>query len=184
MMSVSKKTLMYLGIGIYIIVVAALGYMVFNQLNEKDSVDEELSITRANLDRITPDHLNNEKLELEAQLTEVTSKAENLKSMLSLDMGNVDATATVFDLAKSSGVEVTQLTSPYPTYDVLEDVPCTVVVLNATVRGDVRDLVGFTMGLNSYLATGVIESVQMNIQEGTDNSTADILFVIYNYQDE
>ena len=175
---------MYLGIGIYIIVAGALGYMVFQQLNEKESVDQELSITRSNLERITPDHLNDQKEELETELAEVSSQAENLKTMMSVDMGNVDATTTVFDLAKSAGVEVIRLTSPYPTYDVLENVPCSVVILDTTVRGDVRDLVGFTMGLNSYLSTGVIQSVQMNIQEGSSNSTADILFVIYNYREE
>lgn len=183
-MKISKKTLVYLGTGIYVIIVGALGFVVYQQIGEKETINQELTVTRSNLERISPDNLNREKQALEIQLTEVESQAENLKTMLSQGKTNVAASSIVFEVAKHNGVEVIDLTSPIPTYDVLEGVPCTVVVLDTTVRGDVRDLVEFITDLNSYLPTGMIQSVEMNIQEETDNSSSAVLFVVYNYQGE
>ena len=175
---------MYIGIGVYVIITGALGFIVYRQMGEKDTIDLELAKTRSNLERVSSDSLNKEKQELETQLTEVMSQTENLKSMLSQGKTNVEASSIVFDVAKRNGVEVINLTSPIPTYDVLENVPCSVVVLDTTVRGDVRDLVEFITDLNSYLPTGMVQSVGMDIKEGTDNSSSAVLFVIYNYQGE
>jgi hypothetical protein len=91
----------------------------------------------------------------------------------------------VFDTAESTGVEVTELISPSSTRDVLENVPFSVISLEATVEGDVEDIVEFITTVNTSLTTGVIKSANIDIPDVTSNITpsASILLVIYNYQD-
>lgn len=183
-MKISRKTLVYAGIGAYIIIVASLCYVLSSQYSEKTEIEEELDMTKANLERVNPEKLRQQKGELEEQVTQVQSQYDTLKDMLSHQIANVEATSIVFDTAESTGVEVTELTSPSATNDVLENVPFTVVSLEATVVGDVPDIVEFVTSLNTALTTGVIKSVNLNIPDVSSNMTpsAGILLVIYNYQ--
>ena len=82
-MKISKKTLVYIGIGVYVIIAGALGFIVYQQSGEKETINQELTVTRSNLERISPDNLNRDKQELEVQLVEIESQVENLKTMLS-----------------------------------------------------------------------------------------------------
>ncbi len=185
-MKISKKTLIYLGIGVYVIVTAAVGFIMFEKMDEEDAVSEELTSIQTNLDKLNPARLDDRKLELENQLSQVSSQTDTLKNMMSQEIANVAASTIVFDIADTTGVDIVWLSSPSASPQVLENVPCTVVSLEATVDGSVSDLVDFITRLNNYLATGVIKSVDMNIPETSSNTspTVSISLLIYNYQGE
>ena len=185
-MKVSKKILIYIAIGAYVIVLASFGYVTSQTLSEKTKVEEELAVAQANLERANPERLTKQKTDLEGQLAQVTGQYEALKDIFSQPIGNVAASSIVFDIAEAKGVEVIELTTPEASVDSLENVTCSVVALNTTVEGDERDLVAFITSLNSYLTTGVIKSIDMVIPEpgSTAEPTATVQLVIYSYQGE
>ena len=133
-----------------------------------------------------PAKLEADKLQFEEELAQISLETEGLKGMMSLEIDSVPATEIVFDIATRTGVEVLNLSSPSATTDVLENIPCSVTVIDTTVKGTKSHLVEFIAALNLALDTGVIQSVEMNIQSGDNasHSTALILMEVYNYQGE
>ena len=105
---------------------------------------------------------------------------------MSQETFHVIASTIVFDTAKSTYVEVLNLHSPSASEELFENVPCDVVLLEATIEGKVEDLVNFITQLNTVLTTGVIKSVNLSIPElGTGvKPTALVSLLIYNYQEE
>jgi len=182
-LKIRKKVLVYAGAAVYLFIVVMMGYVLFKQLDEKESVTNELTTTRTNLERLSSTNLENEKAEAETTLAQVTSEVDGLKAMMSLKIDNVPATELVFEVASKSGVSVILLSSPTATHEILEGIPCSITAINVTVEGEEDYLVEFITALNVALDTGVIQSVQMNLIE-TENQTpqAVVFMEVYNYQ--
>ena len=185
-MKINKKTLKLIGIGVYIIVAVASGYILFGKLDEQSKVNDELTSAKADLERTDADRLSAQISDLEDQLTQITTQTNTMKNMMSLEIANVAASTIVFDVAGKNYVEVIDLNSLSAFSDVLENIPCTVVPLEAIIQGNVEDLVSFVTQLNTTLTTGVIKSVNLNIPEASTGvkPTATISLLIYNYQDK
>ena len=184
-MKISKKVLIYIGIGAYLIAVVAVGYMLFGKLDEQSKVEEELTTAKANLERTDINRLSTQVSELEEQLDQITSQTDTMKNMMSQDIENVRAITLAFEVAGTSYVEVLDLNSLSKFSEVLEHIPCTVVPMEALIEGNVEDLVTFITELNTTLTTGVIKSVDLNIPEESTGvkPTATISLLIYNYQE-
>lgn len=185
-MKLSKKLLLYIGITAYVFVAGIMGYVLLKQVDEKSALEEEITLSQGIVARINPENLTAQKQELQDNLDGITAQLEILRERLSHDVGNVAASELIFTIAASNNVEVIGLSAPGSSFDYLNDVPCDVIVINATVAGDDDDLVDFIIDMNSALSTGVIQSVAMNIVE-TDNQTlpvASVLLELYNYQGE
>jgi hypothetical protein len=182
-LKINKKILKYAGAAVYLFVIVMMGFVLFRQLDERDTLTSELAATRTNLEALHPASMESEKKEYEVRLVQVTSEADGLKDMMSLDIDNVPATELVFNVAAANGVQVVQLSAPTAGQETLEGVPCSVTVINATVQGAKANLVDFISDLNLALDTGVIQSAFMDLHE-TDNLTpqARILMEVYNYQ--
>jgi hypothetical protein len=185
-LKVSKKTFLYIGIGVYVIVVASLAMIAFQRFDEQDKISSELATAQQNLARSNPEKLSSQRAELEEQLDQITLQYDAAKTLMSQEIGNVGASSIVFDIAESSNVEVVNLSSPSAWIDVLKDVDCTVISLDMRVEGDVRDLVDFIITLNNYLPTGFIKSIMMSIPEadGETEPSANILLLIYTYKSD
>jgi hypothetical protein len=184
-LKISKKVLIYLGIGIYVIALATSGYMLFGKFDEQSKVDEELTLAMDNLERTDIDRLSAQISELEDQHNQITSQTDALTNMMSEKKTNVDASTITFDVAEKNYVEVLDLSSLSAFSEDLLNVPCNVVPLEAIIEGSVEDIVNFVTQLNTALTTGVIKSVKLNIPEGGTGvkPTATISLLIYNYQD-
>ncbi len=184
-MNVNKKLLKYIGIGVYVIALATFGYMLFGKLGEQSKVDEELTLAEANLERTDTDRLSAQISELEDQLAQITSQTDTIRNMMSQEIANVAASTIVFKVADTNYVEVVDLSSTSAFSEVLEDIPCNVVPLEAIIEGNVEDIVNFVTQLNTALTTGTIKSVNMNIPDASTGvkPTATISLLIYNYQD-
>jgi Tfp pilus assembly protein PilO len=184
-LKISKKVLRYIGIGIYVIALLVSGYLLFGKFGEQSKVDEELTLAEANLERTDTDRLSGQISDLEDQLTQITSQTDTMKNMMSQEIANVAASTIVFEIADATYVEVIDLNSLSAFSEVLEDIPCNVVPLEAKIEGNVEDLVSFVTRLNTTLTTGVIKSVKLDIPESSTGQQpmATISLLIYNYQD-
>ncbi|MBN2077069.1 MAG: hypothetical protein JW762_16110 [Dehalococcoidales bacterium] len=184
-MKISKKVLIYIGIGTYVIAAVTVGYILFGKLDEQGKIDDELTTANANLERTDINRLSTQASELEDQLDQITSQTDTMKNMMSQEIANVAASTLVFDVAGKNYVEVIDLNSLSAFSEMLEDIPCTVVPLEAIIEGNVEDIVSFVTQLNTTLTTGVVKSIDLTIPEVSTGvkPTATISLLIYNYQE-
>jgi len=178
----SKKSLLVITAGIFIIAVIGLGMVHSQQVQQQNQLNVQLA------------QLSDQQGELEEQLSQATSQFEAVKAMLSQPVGNIAASSILFDFAEAHELEVTEITSSGPVTENLEEVTCSVISLTAKVEGDVHNLVSFVAKLNSHFTTGVVKSVEINIPETTDEgegeeeeqekekASADIQLVVYTHQ--
>ena len=185
-MKISKKALKYIGIGVYVIALAVSGYMLFGKLGEQSKVGEELTLAQTKVEMTDKDRLSAQISELEDQRNQLISQTDTIKDRMSQEIANVAASTLVFDVAGKNYVEVVDLNSLSAFSEVLENVPCNVVPLEAIVEGNVEDIVNFVTQLNTVLTTGMIKSVNLDIPEAGAGvkPTATISLLIYNYQDK
>jgi len=178
-----KTSLLIITIGIFVIALASLGVVFFQQVNERNQLNEQLALVQLRLSGIQLEQLSSQQTELEKQLEQTTSQYEAVKAILSQPIGSVTVSSVLFDVAEAYGLEVTQMSSPGLAIENLEGITCSVVTLSATVEGDVPNLVGFVTKLNSHLATGIVKSVTITVP-GTANgekASANIQIVVYTY---
>jgi hypothetical protein len=184
MLKLSKTSWFLLVIGIFIIVFAGLGVVCYQQINQQNQLNEELTLAEAKLNEFQLEQLSYRKGELERRLSQAISQFETAKAILSQSTGSIATTSTLFDIAEAYGVEVTELSSSGLVSEELEGVPCSVLSLTVRVEGDIPDLIGFITKLNDDFTTGVVQSVEISIPEttGGEESSANIQLVIYTHQ--
>ena len=195
-MKLSKKSLLVITAGIFVIALIGLGMVHYQQVQQHNQLNEELTLAQMKLNGFQLAQLSDQQGELEEQLSQATSQFEAVKAMLSQPVGNIAASSILFDFAEAHELEVTEMTSSGPVTENLEEVTCSVISLTAKVEGDVHNLVSFVAKLNSHFTTGVVKSVEINIPETTDEgegegeeeeqekekASADIQLVVYTHQ--
>ena len=186
MLKLSKTTLLVIAVGAFVIISATLGAAYSQRAGELNELNEKLALSQSNLQRVQLDKLSSEQKELEGQLTQATSQLEAVKAVLSQPVGSVAASNTLFSLAKSYELEVTEVTSPGPSSASLEEIACSAISLSARLEGEVPNLVSFVTELNTSLPTGVIKSMTITVPETTseEKASVDIQWVVYTYQGE
>ena len=185
-MKLTKTSWLLLGIGIFIITLAGLGAVRYQQVNQQNQLNEELVLAEAKLNGSQLEQLSYQQGELEKQLSQAMAQLRTAKDMLSQPTVSIATSGTLFDTAKAYGVEVTELSSSGLVSEELEGVPCSVLSLTTRVEGDVSDLIGFITELNNDFMTGVVQSVEISIPEtiSEEKPSANIQLVIYTYQDD
>ena len=152
--------------------------------DEEDQLKEQLAQVQLRLSGIQLEKLEKQQAELEEQLDLATKQFEAVKTALSQPAGSITVTDILFDIARVHGVEVAEMTSSGLTDGSLEGVPLLVISVAVKVEGDVPNLVSFVVKLNSFLTTGVVESITITIPEtdSGEKASADIQLVAYTYQ--
>ena len=99
-------------------------------------------------------------------------------------MDSIDISGILFDIAEDSGVEITSIKLSGLGNTNLDGVPCSVQRLSGSITGDLVNLVNFTIKLNDYFPTGVVDSITMSIPEGTsvEDATANVQLITYSYR--
>ncbi len=184
-MKLSKKSWLFIGIGIFLIALVSLWMVYSQQSGVKKQLREELALAASQLSSIQPEDLANQQAELEQQLDETISQSETARETLSEPMNSIIITDILFNTAESNSVNITEVKSSGMVDEELKSVPCRALSLTANIEGEVSNLVGFITQLNDNLATGVVRSVDMGIPypAGDKKSSASIQMVIYTYEE-
>jgi len=180
----TKTSWLLLTIGVFTIAFAGLGAVRYQQVQQQNQLNEELTLAQQELEGFQLEQLFSRQAGLERQLDQATSQFEAVKAVFSHPIKSVDAYSILFDIAEAYDLEVTEMTSPGPASGSLEGITCSIISLTARVEGDVSNLVSFVTKLNSQLATGVVKSITITVPE-TDSGekpSANIQLVIYTYQ--
>ena len=176
-MKLSRKTLLIITAGVLIIALAGVGVVYSQQVDEQTQLNEQLASAQSRLSGIQLEQLSAQQTELEKQVSQATAQLETAKAPFSELEGSTTVISTFLKVAEANGLEVTEIKSPGPAEDKLEELACWVVPLTAKVKGDTPNLVSFLLELNSSLMTGVIKSVTTG-----ENATAEIELVVYTYR--
>ena len=106
------------------------------------------------------------------------------KAILSQPIGSIVASDTLFNIAETCGVEVTEISSSGSAGGELEGIACSVLPLTARVEGDIPNLINFIIKLNGDFTTGAVKSVDISVSENTteERSSANIQLLVYTYQ--
>ena len=183
-MKLSKTSWLLLAIGAFIIPLASLGAVHFQQVHQQNQLNEELAQAQLKLKAVQLEQLAQRQGELEKHLSQTRSQFQAARTILSQPVGSIGASSTLFDIAEACSAEVIEISSPGLTSAELEGIPCSVLTLTVRVEGDVPALVSFITKLNGYLRTGVVQSAAISIPEMTsgEESSANIRLVVYTYQ--
>jgi hypothetical protein len=182
----SKTGLLILAAGAFIVVLAGLGIMRFNQTSEQDSLNEALALseTRLNVMDISP--LQTQMTGLEEQLNESESLLAAAKQRLIQSVISVDVADKFYETAASHDVIVDTISTTKNQAANYEGVPCTLITINAAVSGDMMNVIDFIASLNNDFTTGYVESAQITIEEdeAEGGTLANIMMVVYTYEGE
>lgn len=183
-MKFTKTSWLLIVIGAFIIILAGLGVVRYQQVYQQNQMNEKLALNQSGLEQIRLEPLSAREGELEEQLGQTTSQFEAVKAILSQPIESVTVSTTLFDIIEAYGLEVTQMASSNLAGGGLEGISCSGISLTAKVEGDVNDLINFTTELNSYFATSIVKSITITIPEtaSEEKASADIQLVIYTYQ--
>ncbi|MFC1954214.1 hypothetical protein ACFLVZ_00085 [Chloroflexota bacterium] len=184
MLKPGRKIIIYIGIGVLIIILGSLGMVLFQSLDEKSLLTEQLTVAQSQLKLIDLEKLSSQRTEMESKVREAESQLGLVKRIISEPVGSISAATAIFEIAKAYGLTVTEITSPGPEDEELEGTLLEVVSLTAQVNGNITDLVNFTTDLNSYFSTGAVKTVTITVPEGSseDNATASVQLVVYTYR--
>jgi len=183
-LKLTKTSWLILSVGIFIVVVAGLGLTRSQQFQEKDQLDEELSISEKRLNKFQVKDLREQQEELQERLDESTIQLMAVKDSLRQPVESIDVTDEFFAIAYDCGVEVMSISSSGIKSEKLEDIVCSVISLNARVTGEVSNLITFVIKLNNDFTTGIVESAQLSIPETVyeGKASASIQMVVYAYE--
>ncbi len=198
-MKLGKTSWLILTLGIIIVAFVSLGIARSQQIQEQKQLDEKLSVAELRLDQLQLKQLYAQKNELEGRLSETTIQLEAAKNALRQSIESIEVTDSLFEIAEACGVEIAEISSSELGSDTLGEITCSVIRLTLSVEGDVPNLILFIIKLNNGFTTGVVRSVEINIQEEADEEadeetegeqfeeeikkpSANIRLVIYTYQ--
>lgn len=167
-MRLGKKARIFLGVGIFVILMGSLIMAYLEQDREQDRLSQELSATQLLFDKQEAD-FESERFSvrvgiLESQLTRFESELKTIKAQLHRSIESTRATETCFDIAEASGVEIIEIGSQNSTTVDLEGVNLSILSLTVTAEGDISKLVDFIRELSGQFPTGVLESVEIDVE--------------------
>ncbi len=184
-MKLTKKSWLFIGIGIFLIALVGLWMVYSQQASVKKQLKEEFAQATLRLNSIQVEQLSDQQEELEQQLDDTIAQSETARKTLSEPMSSIIITDILFSTAESNSVNITEIKSSGMNDVELRGVPCRVLPLTANIEGEVDNLVVFITQLNDNLATGVVRSINMNIPytAGGEKPSASIQMVIYTYEE-
>lgn len=183
-MKLSKTSLLVISAGFLIIIIAGLGMVYFQKVDEQNQLSEQLALAQSGVSGMQLERLSSQQTDLEGQLSQAISQFEAVKAILSQPMSSVTVWSISFDVAKAHDLEITEITSSGLTSDSLEGITYSVLSLTVKIEGDVPNIVNFVTQLNSYFTTGVVKSVVITVPETTngESASANIEVIIYTYR--
>ena len=167
-MKLGKKAQIILAGGIFVVLMASLFVVYYQQGQERSRLSRELSLVQLTLARFSPEKLSAQQRILESRLTRTELEFATAKNKLSQSIESIDVTDTLFKVADTHNVEIIGIDSPGVTSEELEGVSLSILSLTAMVEGDVSNLVDFIIELSEQFPTSVDASVEIIFPTSVD----------------
>lgn len=184
MLKLGKTSWIILSAGLFVVIIAGLGFARSQQIQEQGQLGEELSIAEKRLNKLQLQQRHEQQEELQIQLDNEVIKLVEAKDRLHQSVESIDVTDEFFVIAQSCNVTVMSTSSSSIKSEKLEGVSCAMITFNAVVEGEVPSIISFVIKLNNDFTTGVVESARISIPEpdAEDKPSASIMMVAYAYE--
>jgi hypothetical protein len=159
----SKTSWLILSGGVFVVILAGLGVTRSQQLQERNRMNEELSLSETRLDKMDITDLRRQSEDLRQQVDEVRTQLDEAKGRLRQTVVSVDVTDELFKIAGYSGVTITSMTTSTISSKELEGIGLSTMSLTVQAKGDLDKIVDFVVNLNNDYATGYVKSAQITV---------------------
>lgn len=184
-MKPSKKVWLIIGIAIFAIVLAVLFSIYSGVAGERKQLENNLSVARALLPKLTAG-----KGDLEDQLAQAQSLLDRSRAKFPESVKSIEYGEDLFELADDCAVEITKLTASMPTDKEAGGATYSVSSFTVGVKGDVSDILDFVDALRADVDfqlpwSAELTAVKINYAGEEDTAgTATINLDIYAYKGE
>ena len=168
------------------VVLAGLGLTHSQQSQEQTQLDEELVINEMRLNKFNFTELQQRRDELQKQIDDYLQQNAEAINMLQQTVESIDVTDEFFVVAAQCGVKVMNISTSAISTSSVNNVGCLAININASVEGEVPNIVYFIISLNADYTTGYVRSAQINIPKAcsAEIPKANIQMTIYAYEGE
>jgi hypothetical protein len=170
-MKITKTSWLILGVGVFIIVLVALGLTRSGQIKAQDSLRQQLSVSNTRIGNVQVNGFQMQINELQEQLKVAQEQSSAAQDRLKQKIISVDVTDKFYEIAGLYGVTVNNIGTTSITRQPYASINCDIISLNANVSGAPNNVINFITGLNDNYSTGFVRSVQL---DSSDNSTSQI----------
>ncbi len=193
-MKISKMTVIFIVVGVFLIVGITMGYMRTQQAKQERELEYNLTQARQKLALIRTDDLEAQKDTITREIQDYKNRIDSALNSLPVPNDNIDATDTVLQTARSLGVDIVNISSSGESGTGTKDLAGTALPLNLTVEGSVQNIASFVVDLSRKFPTSTVKMVQIRNPEPQDAGSgggqeiepanADITITIFNYKGE
>ena len=179
-MKSSRRSWIFLVIGVFIFALAVPGVIRLQQIQEKNLLTSELALVEQKLKRYQLEQLSSQQEEPD----ETTPQPGTEEAILTQPPGSITTNDTLYSTAAACGVEVIENSASGSANGNLEGITCYVLELSTTVGGSLNNLINFITMLNRDLTNGIVKSVNIDIPEAAGGGvpTANLQMTVYTYQ--
>lgn len=137
-MKVSKTALLVLGLGIFIIVFAALFFIYLGQTGEQEKLNESLATAQSLLPKLIAERedMESQVTQWEGELAEVTSSLSKSEARYPKSVESIEYGETLFKMADECGLQIVELRATEPQDEDVKDTEVTysVAIVEVVVR--------------------------------------------------
>ena len=166
-LKLSKASWLILSAGIFIVILAGLGLTRSQQIKEKNSLDDELSLSEKRLATVQTTQLSQQLENLRGQVEESQSQLKEAQARLHQTVISVDVTDAFFKTAEYCSVNVTNLSTATIARSKYEGIAISTISLNAKVTGEKKNIINFIFSLNNSYITGKVQTAQITFASDT-----------------
>jgi hypothetical protein len=170
-LKLSKTSWLILAAGVFVVVLAGLGFAVSQQMQEKGQLEEDLSVSLESLDKLDNTELQQHLDELQQMIDEEQLQLDEARERLDKTVVSVDVTDKFFSIADYCGVTVMSMSTSPVQNDEYEGIGLSMTALNSMAVGELDDIVQFVISLNNDFTTGKATTFQIDIPQESDNAT-------------
>lgn len=173
-MKLGKTSLLALGIGIFVVLLASLGLAYTRQLSAQHELNQELDQAKLIYAKRSNDQLSNELEVWKERPAEIDAEVKDTKELLIESIDDVDVTSVLFNLAGINNVRVMSVHLAKPASKEVLDVSVLALPVSVEVEGDLSNIIGYVQGLTREFPTSLVESVVVDIPEAGEEEEAEV----------
>lgn len=181
-MKLGKKSILIIGVGIFVIALIGLWLVYSQQLTQKEELESTLDTTKLKLTGINNETLSRRRAELEWQLEQVSSQADAARETFVQPVNSISVNDHLFEIAAAHSVNITAISSSGPVEEEFSGLVLPALPFSITATGNMTDLADFITRLNDDYPSCLIRTAGMDIPESGEPATANIEVTIYTYQ--
>lgn len=183
--TISKTVRIILLAGIFVVILAGLGFTRYQLSAQQATIEEELETSELRLLQFNNPILQEKLNELEAQLEELEKRTGDAYEKLKASVVSADVTEQFYQTAHGSYVHVDLFTSVPIAHETIADIDVLQTSISARVTGTLTNTIHFVENLNEFFITGYVTNARFVVEQPAisgslgANTTLHLDFIIY-----